>query len=365
VREEGHIGPLEGVMMVHAILAAPLFVQFPTYVLSAGGTAAWQIAVIITILAVLLLLPMAALIRRFPGQGLASITEAVAGPVVGIPLSLAVIAWLMASLVASLRILTEAFIALILPNTPPGILIAVAIGCAVYASYRGVEPLGRATQILFPLIFVGGWSVFFFSLPRAHVSYLFPFWGYGFQTTFFSSFPLVGLGAELVAFLILGHCFRTSRQFWYSTFWGTVLSGIALMATVLILVMVFGAPNAAQQPFPFFSLARMVYFGRFFQRTEAVIVMLWFFSAAVRISVLLHGAVITFGQAFRLPYHRPLVFPFATLVAALVALPEDTVAVIRFEQNWIRPIGALLMLLPGLLLLLSILTGKRGESHAA
>jgi superfamily I DNA and/or RNA helicase len=46
-------------------------------------------------------------------------------------------------------------------------------------------------------------------------------------------------------------------------------------------------------------------------------------------------------------------------------LPEDLVMLIRIMRDWITPLGIGISLVPLLLLVLALIRGKRGESHAA
>jgi len=131
-----------------------------------------------------------------------------------------------------------------------------------------------------------------------------------------------------------------------------------------MLAMIFGPPDAAQQPFPMFTLARLVYLGRFLQRTESLIVMFWFFAAAVRIAMLFHAAAVGIADSLGLPAYRPLIFPLAVLVFSLSLLPEDFLVVLRLERDWIRTTGNLVLLIPLLLLMIAVVRRKGGTVGA-
>lgn len=365
MRVEGHIGPLEGTMMVFALLTAKLFVQYPSYLIEAGGPAAWQVGLVMTGTGLLVFLPMAALVRRFPGRGLAEISQEVAGSALGGLLTLLVSAWLFAHLANGIRKFSETFIVSILPETPPSVLAIVVVLCAVYASYRGLEPLGRGTQILFPIIAAGAVLMLCFSLPRVDMSRLYPFWGYGVGMTLLEGLWLSSMVSDAVVLLAVAYAFRQSAYFRTSGLVGILLFGLLATVTVVVLVGIFGAPDAAQQPFPMFNLARLVYFGRFGQRFESLMVMFWFFAAAVRLALLLHGAVVSLAGALRLPYYRPLLFPLAVVAVAVSILPKDFISVLRIDRDWLLPLGLVVLAIPALLLVIAMLRGKGGESRAA
>lgn len=364
-RHEGHISNSQGVILLFSVLASTLFLQFPEYLVDIGGPAAWQVAIIATAMSLLLYLPVGALGARFPGRTLAEISHEVAGPFFGSLLTLVVIVWLSAEVALTLRNFTETFITTILPRTPPSILILGAAACAAYASYRGLESLARATQILVPLITAGALSVLILVLPRADLALLYPFWGHGLITTVTGGLYFGGIAADAVILLAFGYAFRDGRGVRRAGILGILFFGIIAVLTVAVLVAVLGSPDAAQVPFPMFILSRLVHWGRFLQRTEALVVMLWFFAAVVRLSALLHAVCVSVGGLLRLPHYRPVVFPLVVILISFSLIPKDFTTVLRQDRDLLRPLGLIVLAVPILLLLVAMLRGKGGARHAA
>jgi hypothetical protein len=225
--------------------------------------------------------------------------------------------------------------------------------------------MARAAQVLFPLILVGTLVAVIMMLPRADPFRLFPLLGHGLPSIVSGGFIFSGMAAEAIILLAFGYAFRDAKAFRSSALLSILLFGLTAALVVAVSVMVFGAPDAAQQPFPMFRLARMIYLGRFVQRMESIIVLLWFFAAAVRLSATFHAGVVTLAGALRLPYYRPLIFPVAVIVGSLALGPEDLIVVLRLDRDWMRPLGIGVLLLPMLLLLLAIFRKKGGQTHAA
>lgn len=361
---EGHISAREGSVLLFTVLGAMLFLQYPQYLVRIGGPAAWQAGILITLFSLLAVLPMVVLVRRFPGESLADISLQTAGPVVGPLLTLAVSVWLLAVSIVTLRNFTDTFINTILPQTPPSVLIVTATAAAVFSSYRGAEAIARTAYILLPLIAAGVLSVLVFSLPRMDTTLLFPLWGFGFRQTLLGSLYLTSVAAEAIALLAVGNVFRTARCLQHSTLQGILLFGVTATFTVTVLVATAGPPVAREAPFPVYYLARLIYLGRFLQRTESLIVLLWMFAAGTRFSALFHAGVASLSGALRLPEYRPLLFPCAVLVSALSLLPQDYVTVIRLDQLVIRPMGFGALAVPLLLLILAAIRGKGAAGNA-
>lgn len=363
--DEGHIGTMEGVLLLYATLTTKLFLQYPAFLVDAGGPAGWQVALVMTAVALVLYLPTVALARRFPGQALCEIGEQVAGSFLGTILSLTISIWLLAEVTLTLRNVTENFIISILPQTPPSVLAGVLVLCMVYAAYCGIESVARTTRILFPVMITGLLVLMLFNLPRWVSGRLFPFWGHGLYATTSSGLLYAGMGADALALLVMGSVFRKPGHLRTSGLMGILLFGLTATATVALLVGVFGASDASQQPFPMFTLSRLVYLGRFFQRTESILVMFWFFAAAVRLGTLFHAAAIGITGCLHLPFYRPLLFPLAVLAGSLSLLPDDFMVVLRTDRDIMRPLGTAMFFIPLLLLVIAAIRRKGGTADAS
>lgn len=362
---EGHISASEGIIMVFAVLSSELFVEFPALLVRAGGPAAWQLVLVMTLAGLALFLPTVWLAHRFPQQGLAEIATTVAGPAFGGLLALIAVGWLVLNIALSVRSFAEAFIVGILPNTPPSMLIFIAMVCAAYASYQGLESLARTAQIFFPVILGGSLILVLFSISLGNVSLLFPFWGRGVDITIVQGLANVGATAEAFVLIIFGYAFRKSNDVRTAGLMGILLYGLTATLTVSVLVMVLGGPDASQTPFPLVSVARMFHLGRLFQRTEAGIVLFWFFTDVVRLSALLHAAVVLLSGTLRLPFYRPVILPVAFVAGTLSLIPKDLVTVLRLGESWVRPGGIALMGIPLMLIAVAALRNLGGPSHAA
>lgn len=362
---KGHIGAREGSVLLFTVLGSMLFLQYPQYLVKVGGPAAWQVALLVTLFGMLFALPIVALGRRFPGHGLAEISLEAAGPVVGPLLTLVVAVWLAAVTAVSLRNFTETFVITILPDTPPSVLVLTGTVLAVFTAYHGAETVARASYVLLPLIAAGVLLVLLFSLPRVDTSLLFPFWGYGLDRTVTGALYYASMSAEVIVLLAMGHAFRDARSLQHSSLRGILLFGVAATLTVVVLVGIAGTPLARQDPFPLYYLARLVYLGRFLQRTEALIVMFWILAAAVRVSALMYATAISLTGALRLPDYRPVLFPLATILTALSLLPKDYVSVLILDRDWVRPLGFAVLAVPLLLWVVALIRRKGAAANAS
>jgi spore germination protein KB len=365
MQAEGEIGLYQGVILVYVVLGARLFIQFPTFLIRGGSTAGWQAALVMTAVGMAMFWPSGALARRFPHKNLTTIAEEVLGSFLGGLISFGVALWLLVEVVIGFRLFTETFIVTILPNTPPLVLTTVSVICVGFASYKGIESMARAIQILFPLVIIGVLIILILDLQIAEPSRLAPYWGYGFAVTWRTGFHYASVVSEVLVLIVLGNSFGLPKHLVRGGLGGILLFGVTTAITVSMLVMVFGSLDSAQQSFPLFNLARLIYLGRFLQRVESLVVMFWFFTVAIRISILFHASIVTLTGTFHLPEYRPLIFPILAIIMVCSQIPKDFVRVVYLDQFWVHTVGFSALAVPLLLLLVALLRRKGGDSHAA
>ncbi|MBX6395450.1 MAG: GerAB/ArcD/ProY family transporter [Alicyclobacillaceae bacterium] len=143
--------------------------------------------------------------------------------------------------------------------------------------------------------------------------------------------------------------------------WNAVLvSGVLMVLMVLGYTLAFPPPAGADNPFPFYQMARLVYLGRFVQRLETVFGFLWVMTAAIYMAAGLWGATQSLAQAWDLPVYRPLVFPVAVLVFGIASLPADYPQTTSLTNVYLRSWGWVMLLgMPAALWLGAVLNRRR------
>jgi spore germination protein KB len=363
-RQEGKIDYREGLGLAFAAIATKTFLQVPSAFVAVGEMAAWQLPLVATLVSLVAFLPLVALLRRFPGQGIGAIAEETAGWF-GVLLTLAMALYFSVLGSVVLRNVAETFIATLLPETPPSVFLLALTGCAAFSSYRGIETLGRTASLFLPVSVLVVVSIVLLSWNRFHWPWLFPFWGRGFDVTIADGTLAAGGLSEVVILAAIGYAFRSAPELDRAGRNAILLSGLMLFAITIALVLSFGRQEAAEQSFPAYMIARNIYLGRFFQRVESLFVVAWFFGAAIKLSVLFHGSLALLTDALRLPAYRPVIPALAVLWYAGSLLPED-IQMLFDIQTWFRSWGGWMLYgSVALLLLIAAARGKKGGAvHA-
>lgn len=357
--KDGHIGWREATALVITFTAIKVLLAFPRMQAKLGLSAGWMIPVIATALGLLGFGIIAALMKRFPGKSIVEVSELVAGRFFGIIISLCFFGFFFYLTVVVLRQFAETVIVTTLPQTPISVVMAIFLVAVVYAVYLGIETISRGNWLLFPFMLTGFVTILAGVLPYFDLDNFFPVLGTGPATILKFGLLKSSLLGEVLVLAVIYPAIRNPEKFTRIGILSVIVSGLAMILAATVLIGVFsplGARDGAA--FPLFQLARLIIFGRFIQRIEALFIFVWIFAGLIEISVSLYASAVILARTLKLPVFRPLVFPLALLAYSLSFVPPDYVTSTKLETEILRNYGwSIAFVLPGLLLLLARLRG--------
>jgi spore germination protein (amino acid permease) len=312
---EGHIGYREALALLAIALSSKVFLTCPRNLAELGLTAGWLVSLVQLLVALIAVLPMLALLKAYPEHTLIEISEAIAGPVAGILVSMVQFLFFMGTAIIVMRQFTETIIVALLPTTPISIITIFLLLGIIYPCYLGIEALSRGAWLLMPFLLFGLIGVLLLILPRTHLDYLFPLWGPGLTQIIKAGAIKSSMTGEILLVSIFNPYLRERKQIKTVVIGSLIIYGILFTLTMAIYEMVFPYPSAVTLlPYPLYMLARIIYYGRFLQRVESIFIFIWVFSLLVTISSLFYGATLSLARGLKLPVYQPLLFPLAILV---------------------------------------------------
>ena len=283
-------------------------------------------------------LPLAALLRRFPGEDLVGIAAKSLGPIPGGLLVGFVVLFIFFTAAAALREIGETVVGTALPQVP---LTAIAVTFAVVMAltgWWGLEAIARVASFAAPYLLIGGTVLLLLQIPNMKLDYLAPLWGPGLGRLAINGLLRSSILSELVLLGFLAPAVAR-KKIVPSGLYLIILAVILLTGTMVIGQMVFPPSVAAENTFPFYELGRSIYFGRFYQRVEFLYLLVWIVITLLSLTVRFYFSVIGLAKILKLPYYQPLI-PLAALATLGGALLFPDYADHRIlGQPHPRPLG--------------------------
>lgn len=178
------------------------------------------------------------------------------------------------------------------PSVPPWIFTLMLIVAAVYASYKGLEALGRSSVLLFLLIFLGILLIGSLLIPDLESENSRPLLLNGPGQMLYGTIFFLLTGSGIVPFGLLFPMVKGKRTL------GVILwNAITFAITAFLLIQIVGALGAFAnlQLFPFYSAATMASLGPF-QRLDSVFLSIWIVGIFIKMALDFYGISLCIRQ---------------------------------------------------------------------
>lgn len=359
---QGTFGTYEAVCLASIFLITKIFYMSISIIIGIKGTAAWYGTIISCTVSLILFSLISLLMKRFPNMDFAQIFEVVAGKFAGKVLILLFSVYFIFYAASSLREFIEMIKAYNLPYTPPSILIFGFIAVCAIIAYYGLEGVARVSGIFFIPVMIAVVLVLVMASPRYDLDYMKPYLGYGLKQTIKIGLLRSSDYDEIVILAFIINSIHGLKTFKKAGYISIILAGITFSLNILFNILAFTYSGGSENLSGLFELSRAIYFNRFVQRLESIFLFAWVISSLLSVSIAFFLSIDLYTKAFRIPCHKPLIFPFSFLLFMVALIPKSISEVIQINIHFIRQYsGFFVYLVPVLILIISAIFGKRGE----
>ncbi len=359
---EGAFGTYEAICITSTLMITKIFYTSISVIIDIEGTSGW-IGTIVSCLTTLVMFSLIyMLMKRFPNKDITQIFEAVLGRFSGKVLSLVFSAYLLFYAASSLREFVEMIKAYNLPYSPPSLLVFAFIAVCAIVAYYGLEGIARISGIFFIPVIVALFVILLLASPNYNINYMKPYLGYGLKETVVTGLLRCSAYDEVVilAFMINSmHGLKTFKRAGYASI---IITGITFSSNLLCNVLAFTYTGGRENLSGLFELSRAIYFNRFVQRLESIFLFAWVISSLVSVAIAFYLSINIYTKAFRIPGHRPLIFPFSFLLFMVTLIPKNMSEVVQLNIHFIRQYSCFFIyLVPVMILFIAVIFRKRGD----
>lgn len=363
--KEGKFGIWEAACLTTLNIVSKILYTSTEALIIQAGTAAWYATLVSCFTALFFFFFIYQLMKRFPGKDMSEIFIAVLGNFIGKLLCILLAAYILFYASSHLREFLEMLKTYILPNTAPSIILGSFTAVTVLVAFMGIENIAKLSFICFWLVLSGIFIILILASPYYVVDYAKPFLGYGLGKTFGVGFLRCSAYEEVLILPIVAKSLQNLKDFKKAGVIGLISSGLIFSISFLLNLMAFGYTAASENLSGMFQLSRIIYFNRYFQRIEAIFIFIWVISAVLTVSIAFYASISIYCRAFNIGNHRPLLFPHAFLMFMIAIIPKNISEVLEINMTFVRQYSfPLVFVTPVLILLIAILTGKKGTENA-
>lgn len=335
----------------------------PTILFKTAKNAGWIMALLSGVIAFISLGFMLKLLKRYKNQGLMEIIYNLTGKYIGCILGIILTLDMLASSIISTRSYVDILSNLFFPNTPIVLLYLILIFSSYVIAVMGFASFGRSAWIFMSTIIIITFIFIPLIIPQIRTEYLYPLAGEGVTQVLKGGIKNSPIYGEIMSLPVLFHFARSYKDYKHGNLLGLLGCVLLMSGYAAIYVMAFDYPAVVVINYPFQTLARLLYVGRFVGNMEAIFLIFWVIASLIHFAVYLYIGAAFFSYTLRIKDFEKLILPFAALAFAIGMIPENYFYVVQLGRGFTLPAGIFKYPLPAILLIISNIKGdyKKGD----
>lgn len=272
---------------------------------------------------------------QHPGQSLTQFSQELLGSWLG---KIITIPYFTAWFILSgdvLRSFADFIHLVLLDQTPVWVLMVMILGAAIYlTSTSGITGIGRFCEIAGPVTIITLLVSLLLNISNAKWRSLLPVMGDASLKEIISASlaPSSFLGESFMLLVLLSFL-SNSKHILKKTMASVWMTGIMLIITTIMVLMVFGTAVAQELRFPYFMLVRSINILNFIQNLDILVIFIWIFGVFAKISLYLFMTSYEMGQWFRIKSWKRMMW-FSAPVIFIIALSIPNEATIMLLQKF-------------------------------
>lgn len=364
--EKGKVSSRQGILLLtFTVVVSTAVLIVPAITAATAGRDGWiSILVVATVYGLLVAMAIVKLGNMFPDKTIVEYSQIILGPFLGKIIGAVYILWYIHLNSIVVREFGDFLLTSFMPETPLIAFIIILLILGAWATKAGLEVICRANEFIFPLFTLSIVAVFVLALQESNFSNLLPVMEDGIKPVLRGGLaPMAWRGEIIFVSMLLpyiGDLDNAGKYLAYSTiFIGFILTLVTLSTTAVI------GELTKYLTFPFFELARCITIGRFIERMEALILVMWVAGVTIKVATFFYVAALGTGQLFGLSDYRPTVLPIGLLLAVWsLELFENSSQVITWLSEVLHPYAFVIELGIPLFLLVVALIAKKGGKYS-
>ncbi|MFD0616172.1 endospore germination permease [Paenibacillus sp. GCM10027629] len=325
--ENGKISLRQFAILVTLFTVGDAILVLPSVMASQAKEDAWIASIVGEGIGLLVIFLFTAVARLNPGMTLVEYNKKILGTTLGTLLSLLFLVYFLICAAANIREIGDFMATQSMPETPNQAIYIMFLFVVVMGIRRGLEVIARAGEMFFP-----GFILFFilfilFLLPQTHPENIQPVLAEGMKPILKGAIASSTFSSvQLVAFLMIIPYVNQPKHILKSFMSGAFLGSIFLILLILLTILVLGVDGTANNMYPSYSLAKKINIGKFLERIEAILALMWFVTIFFKITIFFYSFILGLSQLLNLKEYKALVLPSAMLlmVLTIVIAPNTT-----------------------------------------
>ena len=336
------IGSLEAISLVIIVMISHIILSLPNEILTSTLSAAPLNVIYIASLVLIFYIIACKLFKPFHNKDILDVAEYVGGSIFRKIVSYIYIAHLI--FISGILILSfaDTIKTIYLQSMPTELICLVFILIAVLANQFGFKSVSRTNAIFMPFILITVLIIFLSLFTDFVPQRIFPILGYGGKETFLTGATNIFAFGEIILLFLIRPNLKDTKQAKKVGIISILLSGSFLFITVLALLLLFPFITGGEGALSIYMITRSIKFGKFFQRADALFILIWALTFFSYLSVAMSYTLKIAKKNTKNTKNSPSLYVIAILLFIVTLIPQN-ISQIKFAENIIYKYSSIIV----------------------
>lgn len=358
------IGKLEAISIIIMITINQIIINLPNSIITSTGSSSWINVIYISIIAIIFCLLICKLFKPFHSKDIVDISEYLGSKFLKIIIGIMYILFFIFTATILVRYFSNTLRLIYFEDSPIVFVLLLFLIPVAIAGKLGIKPISQINLVFTPILLLSILLILFSTVKDFIPEQIYPIMGFGADKTFIyglsNIFAFSGFAYIFFLIPLLNH----PEEFKKIAISSTIISAIYLFLSIICLLMAFPFILFTDELMSMYFLSRLIEFGKFFQRIDAVFVFIWILSALSFLSFTSVLITNIFKKLTSIKDSKEIIYSTVTIIFS-IALIFENIANIKFIQDVVFKyiVIILVFIISPIILILANLKLKRRNSH--
>ena len=342
----------EAIILLMTIIANNIIFNISAIILNSAGTGAWLNIIYLSIISIIFIVIVTILFKSFNNADIIDVSEYLGGKFLKFITAILYIIFFVIFSSLALRYFSNSLQLIYFNYTPLIVLMLLFLIPVIIANHAGLKAIAGVTKIFFPFTFLGVVILMFVASKDFVWQHLFPIFGFGIDSVFFSGIN------NLFAFNVIAYIFllkpllKQEKDFKTISIVSVIICGIYILMSIVSLLMSFPFIIETDEMFAVYLLTRIVSFGEFLQRVDAVFILLWILVFLSFLSFNFYCILKILKKILKFENVTELHYSLALIILGIALSFKDIITVKFILRNYFRIYSVILIFAISFIILL-------------
>ncbi len=322
----------EAIMMVVTVIVSHTIVSLPSTLLQNTKSATILNIVYVSILALIFAYLVYVLFKSFGGKDIIDISEYLGGKTLKTIVGIVLITYFITGSGILLRNFCEGLKIIYFPNTNISFIILVFIIAICITNTFEFSSNMKAISIFLPYVIFSVVLLFVGNIQNFSLQRMFPILGEGFVNTFITGIGNIVAFGGISCLYLLPPLLKEPEKFKKIALTSIAFSAVYILLCTSTILFMFSFFFNVDEALPLYTAASYIEFGTFFQRIDAIFLLIWMLEICCYLSLASQFSILSFKKIANLKYSKPFAFIIPLIIFGISLIPK-TFADSRFLED--------------------------------